>query len=255
MRISRLALLVMLGGLAACSSTAPTTQTYIKGGELVHFDPARDPYWMDPPWAASLFRTIQSAVHNPADPADTSTPGLHAVVKFTYQDGTAEYPAIVQGTGDPKKDELLLHQLAATQLPQATGVDADKSHEFVMDLDMPTPFESFEYSVFDAIDAARVYPKDAILTGAMGSTVVGFDYLDGKAGNITKTKSSGNRDLDQASLNAVTKATMPQAPAAYAGKTFHLESTFCYSLNGPGKCPVKRGVILVYGTRIRRVGF
>jgi len=248
---SRIALLALLTGLAACSSAFGPYGNDVSTG----FDSSKDPYWKDPRWDKTLLDAAQSAVNDPADPADTSTPGLHAVVKFTYSDGTAEYPEIIQSTGNPKKDELLLHQLASASLPQAKGIDADKPHEFVLDLDMPTPFEVFEYGVFDAIDSARVYPKDALLAGATGTTVVGFDYLDGKASNVIRVSSSGNKDLDKASLDAVTKATLPPTPSTYAGKTFHMQSAFCFSLNGPGKCPVKRGVILVYGTRIRRVGF
>ena len=245
--------MILLACLVAC--TEPSVKKVHAREEVTYypsgFDPVKDPYWEDPRWDKTLLDTVQAVVHNPADPADTSTPNLHAVVKFTYQDGTAEYPEIVQSTGEPGKDELLLHQLASTQLPQATGIDSDKPHEFVLDLDMPTPFESFEYNVFDAIDYAKVYPKDAVIYGATGTAVVGFDYLDGKVSNVTRVKSSGNRDLDQASLNAVMKAPMPQAPPAYAGKTHHMESTFCYSLGGPGNCPTRRGVILVYGIRIR----
>lgn len=258
--IRPLVCVALLGGVAACAGPGVhkvqiRETTYYPSG----FDPAKDPYWEDPRWDKTLLDAVQSAVYNPADPADTSTPGLHMVVKFTYQDGAAEYPEVVQGTGDPKKDDLLLHQLASTQLPQATGNDADKPHEFVLDLDMPTPFESFEYKMFDAIGYAKVYPKEAVIEGAQGTTTVDFDYADGKATDISMTKSSQSKVLDQASLGTVARAVMPPAPEIYAGKTFHVKVLFCYALyqsdNDSRRCPTRRDVILVTGTRIRRVGF
>lgn len=247
-RISGLIWLALLGSLAACAS-GPRTQTYVENGEFVRFDPDKDPYWTDPSWTASLFRAVQSAVHDTVD-SNTSTPGLHTVVKFIYLGGAIEYPEIVQSTGDPKKDDLLLHQLASAQLPQATGVDADKPHEFVLDLDMPTPFEAFEYSVVAAIDYAKVYPKEAIIHGDQGLAIVSFDYLDGKAGNIAITQPSHNKYLDRASIQAVTRANLPMPPATYTGMTLHMQQVFCYSLNGLGNCPTRRDVIQVHGTRI-----
>lgn len=245
-RFVRLGLLILLGNLAGCSSTPSTRYSSMPTGR---FDPAKDPYWEDPTWDAELFKAVQSAVHVPTDPADMSNPGLHAVIKFTYLGGTIEYPEIIKSTGNAEMDELMLHQLASTPVPDATGLRIDIPHEFVLDLDMPTPFEAFRYSLVDAISYWKQYPKEAVIAGSRGSTTVGFDYLDGKASNITVIKSS-SKDLDRASLRAVTNATLPLAPPAYAGKTLHLEQVFCYSLDGPGKCPIKRNIILIYGTRI-----
>jgi TonB family protein len=251
-RTATLALLALATSLVACGSQ-PTVQDM--DAPKAHFDPAKDPYWEDPRWARQLLDAVQSVVRDPVGPEDQSAPDLHGVVRFTYADGNIQYPEVIQSTGKPDMDELMLRQVASAKAPLAEGIGSDAPHVFVLDLDMPTPYESLEYSVFDAIDRARVYPKNAILSGATGTTVVGFDYLDGKASNITRTKSSGDKDLDKASLDAVTKAALPPAPSVYAGKTLHMESSFCYSLNGPGKCPVRKGSILVYGTRIRRSGF
>lgn len=252
-----LVLMAVLSGLAGCRGSVPPRTYTVCLSSRPCFDPKKDPYWEDGTWDKALLRSVQSSVHNPADPADTATPALHAVVKFTYLAGTVEYPEIVQSTGDSGKDELLLHQLASAQLPPATGIDSDKPHEFVLDLDMPTPFEAFRYSMFDAIDYAKVYPKDAIIEGMQGINSVDFDYTDGKAAGIRLTKSSGRKTLDRASLTAVTKAVMPEPPAAYAAKTFHIEVLFCYALGEDGveagHCPGGRNVILVEGTRIRRV--
>lgn len=241
--------------LAACAGPGVHKVTYYPSG----FDPAKDPYWEDPRFAKSLLDAVQPAVHAPADAGDMSTPGLHGAVKFTYVGGVIEYPDIAESTGNPDMDKLMLHQVASVQPPKATGPYADEPHEFLMELDMPTPFESFRSGIYTAINSQKVYPKDAILRGGMGDVTVSFDYLDGKAGNIVMdvARSSKSKDLDKASMDAVTRAVMPSAPPAYAGKTLHMEALFCYSLRGSAAakdpCPTGSNVIEVTGTRIMRV--
>ena len=212
---------------------------------------------MNPPWTVSLFKAVQAAVYDPVDTADMSTPGLHGVIRFTFFNGTIEYPEIVTSTGNPDLDKLMLRQVASVQAPNAAGIDAEKPHEFVMDLDMPTPFESYQSGIFASIDAQKVYPKDAILGGVGGIAAVDFDYLDGKTSGITLVQSSKDKNLDKASVYAVTKAIMPPTPPAYAGKLRHMEAIFCYSLDGSTRigpsCPAALNVIFVTGTRIRRV--
>src|SRR6185503_14533005 len=173
----RTALVLLACALSACMS--PGTQVYRqKDGQLLYFDPAKDPYWTNPGWTASLLRAIQSAVQEPVDPADTVTQGPHAKVKFTYANGVIEYPDIVESTGDPGLDKLMLRQLASVQPPAAVGTSLDEPQEFVMELDMPTPFESFVSGIYGAIDAYKVYPKDPIMGGVGGINAVDFDYLD-----------------------------------------------------------------------------
>lgn len=247
MRIARLALLVAMTSLAACSSTPAATDST---EPVAHFDPAKDAYWQDPKWDKALGVAVQSVMHDPVDPAGTATPGIHATVKFTLVNGIIEYPEMVDGTGDPDLDKQMLHQVAAAQVPKPTGLQTDQPHEFELDLAMPTVFESLQDSIYAAIDAWKIYPVDAIRGGWQGRVTVSFDYLDGKASNIIVTKSSGNKDLDRASVATVTKANLPPAPTGYTGKTLHMEPMFCYNLDGPGKCPVRNDVILVYGTRL-----
>lgn len=252
----RFAVLTLLGGLVACAS-AHQSQTYGEGdGSIVHFDAAKDPYWQDPRWAKNLFDAVQSVVHDPVDASDTSTPNLNAVVKFTYAEGNIQYPEVIRSTGDAAMDQLLIRQVASAQVPLASGLDADEPHEFVLELTMPTPFESFEGSVAAAIDRWKVYPKEAVLGAYQGMVLVGFDYLDGKASDIAVAASSKNGYLDNASRKAVATATLPPSPTAYAGKTLHLVMVFCYSLRQPetakDPCPAGRNIVEVTGTIIRR---
>jgi len=251
-RIATLTFLAAAFSLAACSSTPVETDS---AEPVTHFDPAKDPYWQDPRWDKALLDAIQSVVHDPVDAADTSAPGLHATVKFAFLDGAIEYPEITASTGKQDLDKLMLRQVASAKVPRPTGIGTDQPHEFELDLQMLTPFESFQDGIYATIDTWKIYPVDAIRDGWQGSATVSFDYLDGKAGNIVVTKSSGNKDLDRASLAIVTRATLPPTPAGYVGKTLHMEATFCYALyqseNDRKRCPTGSNVILVTGTRIR----
>jgi len=249
-RVLRLALLASLSCLAACASAPKDINE-----PIANFDSSKDPYWQNPRWDLSLLNAVQAAVHNPAGPADTSTPIYHATVKFTYLQGVIQYPEIVTGTGEAKLDELMLHQLASVQGPQATGIDADKPHEFVLDVLMATPFGALQDGIYTAINSWKIYPKDAVISGSIGNTTVGFDYSDGRASDIAVAQSSKDKLLDKTSVYSVTRATLPQAPIPYAGKTLHMEVIFCYylwqSTKSKDPCPVGANVIEVTGTRIR----
>ncbi len=241
-----IALLAMMGSLVACSS-APTDNPAFR-----LFNAPIDPYWEDQRWAKALLDATEAVAHDPVALSDTTTVGPHVAVKFTFADGMIRDPAIIAGTGDPSLDELLLKQVVTAQVPKPGGVHANEPHGFLLELDMLTPYESFEDSVFTSIDAAKVYPKEALLSEAIGSTKLDFDYLDGKAADITIVTSSKDRELDKSSLAAVMNALMPPSPPAYAGKTLHMEVTICYNLNNSKNCQIARNVILVRGVLLRR---
>lgn len=258
----------MIVGVAACAGpkikesqpqgAQPGEVTYYPTG----FNPAKDPYWEDPRWEMILLDTLQNAVHDPADTSDLSAPGLHATIKFTFQNGDIEYPEIVSSTGNQDLDKLMLHQIASMQVTlPAYDLQTDQPHEFEMDLDMPTPLETFESTIYSAIDRWKVYPKDPILLGVTGNTTVAFDFQDGKTSNVVMTASSKSKELDRSSITAVNKATMPAVPSTYAGKSMHIEVVFCYTLefakNGTflgtkNQCPTARNVIEITGIRIER---
>lgn len=238
-----------------CALTSACAATHDANAPSRKFDPDTDPYWQDPHWDLALLNAIQSVVHSPADPSDLSTPRLHGTVKFTFAEGDISYPEIVESTGNPDMDRLMLHQMVMAHPPKPTGPYSADAHEFSVPLDMLSPFETFENTVYAALDRWKIYPKQAIFSSAMGSNIVGFDYLDGIASNVTLVESSKDRELDKASLRAVSEATLPAAPPVYAGKTLHMEAAFCYSLETPGRhrnqCPEMKNLIKVTGTIIR----
>ena len=89
----------------------------------------------------------------------------------------------------------------------------------------------FEASMKAAIDAAKVYPKEAILAGEAGVTTISFDYINGVVSNIHVDKSSGARSLDKAAMMAVQKAAMPPKPAEIAGVN-HFVILVSFNLGG-----------------------
>lgn len=210
-------------------------------------DPNAHAYWANPFWQESLLSAVQSMVHQP----DGSTPivGVNGMVRFTVADGIIKDPAIVASTGYADLDKLLLQQVASAKPPKTWGPHAHEPHEFELLLNMLTPFDSFQYNVYRAISNYRLYPRDGIIAGATGITTVDFDYLDGKANNIAVTGSSKSRDLDKAAIGAVTKAVMPSAPPAYAGKSMHMEVVFCYTINNSPGCPAGKNIIDVRAAR------
>ncbi|MGE5626445.1 MAG: energy transducer TonB [Bacillota bacterium] len=192
--------------------------------------------------------TIQASLHAPTDASDMSTSVYHGTVRFRFQDGVIEYPEIITSTGRPDLDKLMLDQVASAVPPKPNGPRAGEPHDFILDLDMPTPLASFESSIYAAIDSEKVYPKEALIGVEIGTTAVDFGYLDGKANQVVVAQSSAHKDLDKASVNAVLKARLPSAPSNYAGHTLHLRVFVCYSLNDSKNCPSARNVILVQGT-------
>ena len=80
-----------------------------------------------------------------------------------------------------------------------------------------------------AIDAAKVYPKEAILAGETGTVTVSFDYVGGVVSNVHVDKGSGSRAIDRSAMNAVNKAVMPPKPAELAGVN-HFVVLINYSL-------------------------
>ena len=80
-----------------------------------------------------------------------------------------------------------------------------------------TIMAEFSASMLAAINAAKVYPKEAILAGETGEVVVSFDYVNGVVSNIKVDRGSGSRALDRAAMTAVQKAQLPAKPAELAG--------------------------------------
>lgn len=241
-----LAVLVLTCALSACGSAPP------QANKPSLFYPPQQPYWMNPYWQVEMFEAVQSVVHLPDETTSPVPPDVHGTVKFLYDNGAVKDPEIATSTGNPNLDKLMLQQVVTAKIPTPFGLHTDQSHEFELPLEMFTPYQSFVYNVYAAIDHKKQYGRDALLRGDTGVAVVGFDYRDGKALNIVIAKSSEHVYLDKLSLAAVSGADMPPPAPGYAGKTLHMQAIFCYDLNFLKKCPTGNNVIDVEGTRIVR---
>ncbi|HEV7164925.1 MAG TPA: energy transducer TonB [Gammaproteobacteria bacterium] len=80
-----------------------------------------------------------------------------------------------------------------------------------------TLLAEFQASMKAAIDAAKVYPKEAILAGETGTVTVSFDFVNGVVSNVKVDRGSGSRAIDRSAMTAVIKAAMPAKPAELAG--------------------------------------
>ncbi|MGA9854658.1 MAG: energy transducer TonB [Gammaproteobacteria bacterium] len=174
-------------------------------------------------------------------------------MKFLFENGVVKNPEIVTSTGNPQLDQLLLKQVVTAKVPKPFGLQTDQPHEFELLLELFTPYESFQYNVYAAIGREKEYPRNPLLQDIMGITTLDFDYQDAKAHNIVVAKSSGNKQLDKVSLDAVSKAELPAAPPGYSGKTVPMRVTVCYCINSTKSCPPGKNVIIVEATRIVRV--
>ncbi len=241
-----LAVLVLVCVLSACGTAPP------QANMPDFFKMTTQPYWMNPTWQAEMFEAVQCVARLPTNAASPAAPGIHATVKFLFTNGKIKDPVVVASTGNPDLDKLLLQQVVTAKAPEPIGLHTDQPHEFGLTLEMFTPFESFEYNVYAAINRMKVYGRDPLLYDETGNTTVDFDYLAGKALNIVIVKSSGHKELDKSSVGAVSRAVMPPAPPGYAGKTLHMQVIFCYDINDAIKCPTGKNVIDVEGTRIVR---
>ncbi|HVA56166.1 MAG TPA: hypothetical protein VNI53_10295, partial [Gammaproteobacteria bacterium] len=237
---------ILACALSACSSAPPQVTP------PPFFNMATQAYWMNPTWQAEMFAAVQCVVRLPANAASPAMPGIQGTVKFLFVNGAVKDPIIIKSTVNPQLDKLLLKQVVTAKIPKPFGLHTDQPHEFVMSFEMFTPYESFEYNVYAAIDRKQEYPRDPLLQDIMGITALDFDYLDAKASHIVMVKSSGTKQLDKASLDAVSKAELPAAPPGYAGKTLHMSVIFCYDINYAETCPTGENVIDVDGTRIMR---
>ena len=227
--------------LSACSSRPPS------------YNPLeQQAYWNNPWWQKALFDAVQSVVHRPDDTGTASAADTPITVGFTLASGNIEDLEIVSSTGDSGLDQLVLQQVGSAKVPKPFGGHIDEPHHFELELDVLKFAEWFQYNIYYAIDSQRVYPKNSILEGTIGSTTLDFDYLDGKADNIVITKHSNDQNLDKASLRAVERAQFPAAPPGYVGRTLHMEVIVCYSINGSKNCPQGKNVVLVQATRFVR---
>lgn len=208
-----------------------------------------DAYWQDAHWNAQLFQSVGSIVQYPMD--ETGMPigqpiSAHAKVGFTYIDGKVADPRILQSSGRQDLDALMLQQVSTAHVPAAFGPHATEPHAFTVDLLVLSPIDAFAKSLYDAINAKRFYPKEAIIHHDQGLSTISFDYMDGKISDISVFKPNVSKALDTAAMQAVSSAQPPPSPVWLTIRPLHLRIAICYSLGTPPACsPTKYGIEIV----------
>lgn len=97
-------------------------------------------------------------------------------------------------------------------------------------VDLAKVRDDFYSQLHAAIDAAKVYPREALLSGSTGTVTVSFDFFNGEASNIRIVRSSGSRQLDRAAMDAVARAHYPPAPPELAGQKMQLSIPIVFTL-------------------------
>jgi protein TonB len=99
-------------------------------------------------------------------------------------------------------------------------------------VDMATLQARFESELHACIDAAKAYPREALLSGETGTVTLEFDYFNGDMNNVEIKRSSGSRPLDRAGVQAVARAKCPPPPPQFQNQKFHFIIPIQFSLGG-----------------------
>ncbi len=95
------------------------------------------------------------------------------------------------------------------------------------------PRASFEAEIRAAIARAKTYPKSARDRGIEGAARLEISVArDGRLLQAKLLRSSGDRFLDQAGLDAARRARLPAAPPDLPGSSFRLEVGVSFELTG-----------------------
>jgi outer membrane biosynthesis protein TonB len=197
-------------------------------------------YWQNKRWYRMLLESVQSTLHYPTDAAGQPlqpVPELAQVtVSFIYANGKISDPKIIKSSGRSDLDAAFLSQLATVQPPKASSSHAAEPHLFKLALKMRTPMQDFEDSICKAINAKWELPRDLILAGALGSTIIEFMYFKGKVSDIKVVVSSGSTLMDKSFMQAMREAHMPMPPVWLPIHPLHMKATLIYVFGDPGMC-------------------
>lgn len=154
----------------------------------------------------------------------------YASISFLYKDGRAQQVVLQQSSGYPDIDIAAVAAAQASFFPVLPKSFSDgqvpvsvRMYFSVTQAD-PEFMMGFKGGLRQAVYAAVVLPKHALIYGTSGTGVdeVSFDYLDGKVTNIHLNVSSNDKEVDDATLEAVERAHYPATPKGYQGKKIHL---------------------------------
>jgi TonB family protein len=94
--------------------------------------------------------------------------------------------------------------------------------------------ERCSYEMRAIINAHKAYPSDAAQARAEGTSVVSFDYKDGKPLRVHLDRSSGNVSLDEAAAAAVRDSLFPALGPEMKGLS-HFQIAVEFTIDGLGE--------------------
>lgn len=146
-------------------------------------------------------------------------------------------PKVPQPKVPPPPDQQPLHEVppVPSPIPVPNAVPPPPPEpplvpQQAKPVDKTSMIAQLESEMRNRIDAAKVYPRSAILAGKEGDVTVQFTYLNGKVSDIEVLHTSGNRALDRETVQAVARAVIPEPPPELVGQSIPMQITIVYSL-------------------------
>lgn len=178
----------------------------------------------------------------PKDKTKGEPSGKVIAASFLYHDGKAENPEIVQTSGYPALDAVLLQAIRDSRFPPwpAGYENLGKTVIFVIQRTGNTAQQSNEFKLFSeslkwAIRKAMLLPKHVLVYGSKGTGIatVSFEYRDGKVHDVYVTRSSGDKYEDAEAIRAVENAKYPPTPDLYKGQSMNFEIPINFGVYSP----------------------
>lgn len=218
-----------------------------KTGNGVKADPVQAKNWLEraaqhsPNCAIDFLNHVSAIIYGYVDMGALGTKYEHGplTIRYLYKDGQATDLELVQSSGSEQVDEAWLNAAREAKLPPWPD-NYEMDHKEMGIWLRQTTDAKFSAAVKDAIDRAKIFPKDVLLKGSKGhgKVTVAFDYLDGKASNAKVIQSSDEPSEDMAALIAVTTAEYPPTPERYAHETIPMEITLVFGEVTPANASV-----------------
>ena len=157
-------------------------------------------------------------------------PGSFTVI-YKYRNGSAIDSHVFKKSSDKKINQAWLMAIKSSKLPPWPKNYSLKNRH--IGFEVATDSTIFRQWSFYSIRSALVIPKNIIVHGLKGkpTVVVDFDFIDGRATNVTIKNPSGDPSEDAAAIRAVETAHYPPTPPRFIGVKQHLAIPLSFAIN------------------------
>lgn len=238
MRAQFLTALLIAAMLAGCTSH-PVEPVLPHASQRAEPAPSQVPYWDNPQWINDLGKTINNHLVYPVAAEEAGPPSAHAVVQFTYDNGTLDHVRIIKSTGIPIIDSAIVTQVPQIKPPLAEGPNKSMPRVFQLRVTLTIRDPQFTRAILVAISKTQFYPRSAIIDGDQGWVVVRFQYRNGSVLKSSIAKWAGVDVFRQAALETLSHAQLPSPPSWARDKTLTMSFGICYAFspNFGSQCP------------------